>query len=91
MEFNSFLSHQLDKFKISYRKLEEDTGISRGNISRYIQGKKNPNMKPVVRFANYFGELNAEEQGLTEGNKDLLIASYILEIVKMVGGQDVGK
>lgn len=89
MSFKSFLSYQLDKHKISYRKLEEDTGISRGNISRYIQGKKNPNMKTVVKFARYFGELNATQQGLTEGNKDLLIASHILEIVKMIGGQDV--
>lgn len=57
--FGMWLKKQLIQQNISYRAFEKETGISRSNLSLYINGFATPTRKPIVIMANFFAQFDA--------------------------------
>ena len=89
MDFQKFLSNKMSELGISYRQLENKTGISRGNLSSYINGKKTPTVKTVYRLAIYIAAVEANKENLGESDQQLLKSAYIVGMVRALGEQNV--
>ncbi len=57
--FGAWLKLQLQQRKLSYRKFETITGVSRANLSRWHAGVE-PNIKAIKQLAEAFASLDYE-------------------------------
>jgi len=89
MDFKEFLAKKMSELGVSYRQLENKTGISRGNLSSYINGHKTPTVKTVYRLAKYIAAVEAEYESLDEADQQLLRSAYIVGMVRALGEQNV--
>ena len=57
--FGMWLKKQLKQQNISYRDFEKETGISRSNLSSYVNGLSEPTRKRIVQIAQFFAQYDA--------------------------------
>lgn len=79
-EFGYWLKQQLEQRKISYRQFEADTNISRSNLSMYFKEARTPTVLRCNQIADYFAQLDAKTEKLTNEQQHNRFTVYLLQI-----------
>ena len=85
MLLKEYLAQKMSEYGISYRELEQKTGIGRGNLSNYMHGIKKPRTATIIKLATLFASIEAEYEALTEYEYNVRRAKYIVELSELAG------
>jgi transcriptional regulator with XRE-family HTH domain len=88
MSFTDYLSTKIKLYKLSYRQIEKKTGISRGNISRYLTGACKPSSMTIRKIALLFATQDREQEQLDDDQFNDRRFLYMIVISEMVGRND---
>ena len=81
--FAAWLKLQLQQRKLSYRKFETKTGVSRANLSRWHAGVE-PNIKGIKQLAEAFASLDYENNEIELMQVNARYEYYVLLIFSKV-------
>ena len=84
MRFDEFIKSELQTRKVSFRQFEKSSGISRGLLSRWINGHSMPQMKNILKLSKWLSNNDIENKDLSSDEIKGLQAGYMNLIINSV-------